>query len=52
MLIHMLLFIFPKNEVDIWRVSKNALEKYIFTDFFPQSIKWKRSHLRGGSNAN
>ena len=36
MLITMLFLISPKNEVDIRkeRVCKNALEKYIFSDFF------------------
>ena len=29
----MLLFISPKNEVDIWKVCKNALKKCIFTYF-------------------
>ena len=34
MLTPMLLFIFSKNEVDIRKECKNALEKYIFSDFF------------------
>ena len=43
MLILMLLFIFRNNEVDSYsvRVCKNALEKFIFSDFFhsPSTVK-------------
>ena len=49
----MLLFIFPKNEVDIRKecVKMHYKNLVLVIFFFSQSIKRKRSHLRGGSKA-